>query len=192
MQGKVHVAIGVAAAACLCYKYPNGFEFLDTNVLPLSALVTAAAGSYAPDIDNSRTHAGASHKITSKVVGKVGGGHRGITHTLLIPIGLIFLMLFIRDYLGMYANLASTLMSFIFGFNLGWLLHIFADLFNGKGVPLFWPLMKSKVHIMDLPSSGVGGWLFAIVCIGLMVICVAFNELLPLLSHFWQSLPFGG
>jgi len=169
MQGKVHVAIGVAAMGCLCVKYPQGVNILDTTIIPAVSLLTAAAGSYAPDVDSSRTHSGMKHKVTSKVVSKVGGGHRGITHTLLVPAILIAFMLFIKSYLVGYDSIATLLMSLIFGFTAGWVLHIFADLFNGKGVPLFWPLMRSKVHILDLPSSGIGGWLFAIVVIGLMV-----------------------
>ena len=170
MQGKVHVAIGVATVACLCVKYPAGVEMFGANILPEIALLTAAAGSYAPDVDNSRTHAGQKHKVTSKVVSKVGGGHRGITHTLLFPFIIGVLMFFASGYLKDFPSLATLVMSLLFGFMLGWCMHIFADLFNGKGCPLFWPLMKSKVHIMDLPSSGAGPWLFAAVIIGVMAV----------------------
>lgn len=170
MQGKVHVAIGVASVACLCVKYPGGFELFDVNILPAVSLFTAAAGSYAPDIDMQTTHAGRKHKIASKVVSKVGGGHRGITHTLLFPAIIAYLMYFTKGYLAEYNNLASILLSLLFGFEAGWCMHIFADMFNGKGVPLLWPIVRNKISLMDLPSSGVGGWLFAIVFVGLMAV----------------------
>lgn len=177
MNGKVHVAIGVASVVCLCVKYPTGFEMFGVNVLPEIALLTAAAGSYAPDIDSSRTHAGQKHKVASKVVSKVGGGHRGITHTLLFPTIVGALMYFVQGYLAEYDTLATICLSILFGFEMGWCMHIFADLFNGKGCPIFWPLMRSKVHILDLPSSGFVPWIFAAVLIGLMAV-VTFGGLL--------------
>ena len=59
--------------------------------------------------------------------------------------------------------LANGLMSLIFGFAYGYIMHLFADMFNGKGIPLFWPLMRGKVHIMDIDSSGWQAWTFCIV-----------------------------
>lgn len=176
MQGKVHVAIGVATTAALCIQYPNGFDLGGVTVLPYVALLSASAGSYAPDIDMGTTHAGKKHKVASKVVNKVGGGHRGITHTLLFPILIYLLMLFTNNYLAGFSGLASLVVSILFGFELGWVMHIFADLFNGKGCPIFWPIMKSKVHIMDLPSSGLGAWCFAIVYTGILI-CILYGGL---------------
>ena len=170
MQGKVHVAIGVATVACMCVKYTKGFDIMGVNVLPEIAIFTAAAGSYAPDVDSSRTHSGQKHKVTSKVVSKVGGGHRGITHTLLFPVLLGLLMYFTQSYLVQYQYVATLTLSLLFGFEVGWVMHIFADLFNGKGCPIFWPIMRGKVHILDLPSDGIGAWCFAVVFVGLMSI----------------------
>lgn len=168
MQGKVHVAIGVASTVCLCAKYPTGFEFANTMIIPLIALATATAGSYAPDIDMGRTHSGMKHKTASKVISKVGGGHRGITHTLLVPAIVAALMFLVSNYLTRLPYIASVLNSLLFGFQWGYIMHLFADLFNGKGIPLFWPIMRGKVHIADLPSSGFGGWAFAVVMIFIM------------------------
>lgn len=173
MQGKVHVAIGTATAAFLCVKYPNGFDFNGLHIIPYISLLAASAGSYAPDIDMQTTHSGKKHKTVSKVVNKVGGGHRGITHTLLFPTILYALMIFTNNYLQEYQGLASLVVSLIFGFGFGWIMHIFADLFNGKGCPIFWPIMRSKVHIMDLPSSGIGAWIFAIVYISILVLIIS-------------------
>ena len=161
MNGKVHVAIGVASAACLCVAHPTGVELFGMKMLPEIMLLSVAAGSYAPDVDNPRTHAGAKHKVVSKVVSKTGGGHRGITHTLLFPAILSCMCYFINSYMKSYQAINTFLLSIVGGFLLGWVMHIFADLFNGKGCPLFWPLMKSKVHIVDLPSQGFIPWVFA-------------------------------
>ena len=168
MQGKVHVAIGVGALACICFKYPTGFDLNGINIVPGIALLTAAAGSYAPDIDSSHTHAGQKHKVASKVVSKVGGGHRGITHTLLFPAIIFAVMFAVQQTLVDYDYLAMLVQSLLFGFEFGWLMHIFADLFNGKGCPIFWPIVKSKLHVMDLPSSGIVPWVFAIVLVAVL------------------------
>lgn len=168
MQGKVHVAIGTATVFCLCVKYPSGLDIAGMHVLPFISLFTAAAGSYAPDIDMGTTHAGRKHKLTSTVVSKVGGGHRGITHTLLVPVILFALLFSVSKYLEPFPYVTMLLASPLFGFEVGWVMHIFADLFNGKGCPLLWPISRSKISIMDLPSSGFVPWLFTAVLVGVM------------------------
>lgn len=172
MQGKVHVAIGVGTLACLCIKYPTGFDLNGINIMPAISLLTAAAGSYAPDIDNARTHAGQKHKVTSTVISKVGGGHRGITHTLLFPAIIFGIMFAVQSTLVDYNYLATLVQSLLFGFEFGWLMHIFADLFNGKGCPIFWPIVQAKLHILDLPSSGAVPWIFAVVVVAICAFIV--------------------
>lgn len=174
MQGKVHVFIGVASLAAFCAAFPKGFEFANTTVLPEIGLVTAAFGSYLPDIDMQRTHMGQKHKVASTVVSKLGGGHRGITHTLLFPALLTLLGWAIGVYLPVYAAsvpfleyVIMFLMSILFGVEFGYVMHIFADLFNGKGCPLLWPISPTKIHILDLPSSGAGAWIFGVILVGI-------------------------
>lgn len=170
MQGKVHVAIGTVTAVGLIVAFPKGFEVLNVNMIPLISLATIEAGSYLPDIDMGTTHSGRQHPLVSKAISKLGGGHRGVTHTLVVPIILIILVRAIGLYLGDLHYLASLLGSLIFGFFVGWVSHIFADLFNGKGCPLLWPIMQGKVHIMDLPSDGFVPWVFT----GVYTLCEAF------------------
>lgn len=170
MQGKVHVAIGMGSLFILSCKYPTGFDLGPMHILPEIGLLTATVGSYMPDIDSQRTHEGQKHKVASKAIGKVGGGHRGITHTLLVPTIVLVLMLFVNFYLAdfYYLNLLSS--SILFGFEYGYVMHLIADMFNGKGIPLLWPVSSSKIHIMDLPSSGVVPWLFTVVILLLMAL----------------------
>ena len=165
MNGKVHVTIGCATAMCLALKYPAGVDIANMHIVPVLALVTATAGSYAPDIYMGRTHSGMKHKTASKIISKVGGGHRGITHTLLVPAIVGAFMWFAANYLAAAPYIAMTVCSLCFGWEWGYLMHLVADMFNGKGIPLFWPLLKSKVHIMDLPSSGFVPWIFAVLFI---------------------------
>ena len=76
-------------------------------------------------------------------------------------------MWFAANYLAAAPYIAMTVCSLCFGWEWGYLMHLVADMFNGKGIPLFWPLLKSKVHIMDLPSSGFVPWIFAVLFIAL-------------------------
>lgn len=167
MQGKIHVLIGAGSLALFCVKCPAGFEFAGSRVIPAIGMVTAAFGSYLPDIDQQRTHMGMKHKLTSKAVSKVGGGHRGFTHTLVIPVLLALTIWYVGTNLT-NSLLSSIVMSLLFGVEFGYTMHIVADLFNGKGCPLFWPLIQGKVHIMDLPSKGFVPYLFAVIFLGLI------------------------
>lgn len=162
MTGKIHVVIGTGTLALLSIKtLGSTMNFFGTDIYPVVGMITAAAGSYAPDIDMQRTHAGRKHRVTSKVVSKVGGGHRGITHTLLVPACLVTLMYVIGAYTD--GAIASALMSLVFGYAFGYIMHLFADMFNGKGIPLFWPVMRGRVHIADVDSDGWQAWAFCIV-----------------------------
>lgn len=168
MTKSVHMTVGVSTMLLLSVAHPSGFEVLNTKVLPALALVTAAIGSYIPDFDTKPMHytqgkkgvSKAAASVASKAVNKATGGHRGITHTLLFPVLIYALMWYVDSSFHRARSFSSMMVSFLFGFLVGWVLHIFADLFNGKGVPLFWPLIRSKVHIADFPSEGIGQWLW--------------------------------
>lgn len=171
MQGKVHVAIGSGCLAVLCLKYPTGFTIANgVHIIPVIGMLTAAIGSKLPDIDMQTTSMGRKHKTTSKVINKVGGGHRGITHTLLFPALLALLTLYCVKYLNGYYWLQAITSSLLFGLTFGYIMHIVADLFNGKGCPILWPISKNKISVMDLPSSGFIPYVFAFIVIGLFAI----------------------
>lgn len=173
MQGKVHVTIGAGCLAVLCLKHPTGFTLADTVfIIPEIGMITAAIGSKLADIDMHGSSMGRKHQVTSKVINKVGGGHRGITHTLLFPFLLVALTWVSVDYLRDYYWIHTITSSLLFGLTFGYIMHIIADLFNGKGCPILWPISKSKISIADLPSSGWVPWLFAFIFIGLFAVII--------------------
>ena len=95
-------------------------------------IALAAFGSLLPDVDHSGSTLGKFIKPISRHI-----RHRGVTHSL------IFLVLstFISPYLG-----------------LGVLTHIVLDLFNPKGVELFYPWKKNiKVPIISrfIKTNGI-------------------------------------
>ena len=139
MTGKVHCILGVSTAIAVTICYPE-FEMFGTTLYPLAGVVTAAGGSYLPDIDIEQSRLGQKHKWLSKHL-----KHRGITHTLLIPAILILLQFLSAPI--------PILPSLIFGFNIGYVAHIIADLFNKKGVPILWPLVREKVHIASIKTA---------------------------------------
>ena len=157
LTGKTHVVLGTAAAIALTLKYPQGLNLIGMNISPAIALLTVSAGSYGPDIDIQQSHLGQQHRIISKHL-----KHRGITHTMFVPAILLNVMLLAKDL--------PFLVSFIFGFLLGWLTHIFADLFNKKGVPLLWPFTSKKFHIASFKTRTWHEAVFTVIWLGGLVL----------------------
>lgn len=120
----------------------SGLDFGSYSVIPFISILAAPMGSYMPDIDLHRSKMGSRHKWISKML-----THRGITHTLLVPAILLLLQYWLMSIP------IVLLPDLIFGFNVGWVVHIAADMFNKKGVPIFWPLTKGHVHIASVLTS---------------------------------------
>lgn len=165
MNGNVHAAIGFGSLTLFCLQNPLGLILPSTNikVIPAIGLATVILGSYMPDIDMQTTHMGHQHKTASKMINKVGGGHRGITHTLLVPTLCVIAMYFADALLNQYKFINIGLQSVIFGFVYGYIAHIIADMFNGKGTPILWPISRNKISVMDLPSTGIIPWIFTVI-----------------------------
>lgn len=139
MTGKVHCIVGVSTAVALTICHPE-FSLFGATIYPAIGVVAAAGGSYLPDIDIEQSKLGSKHKWLSKHL-----THRGITHTLLVPAILVLLQWLTAPI--------PVLPSLVLGFNVGYICHIIADLFNKKGVPLLWPLVKEKIHIACVKTA---------------------------------------
>lgn len=145
----------------------SGFQLDGHTYLPAIGLLTVVTGSYMPDIDIHRSKLGQQHKFISKHL-----THRGITHTLLIPIILFVVMLMVA------AAKIPVLPDLILGFNVGWVVHIIADLCNRKGVPLFWPFYRKRVHIATFLARA-----FWIGALGIRACAYCPNELHTISPH---------
>lgn len=162
MTGKTHMICGVSAYACTMIMVPVVWDAgLVDNV---AALAASSIGSYLPDIDLATSKAGKKAPWISKLT-----THRGVTHTLLFPA-----LLFVAAY---FTNTWSVLPTFLFGMIVGWIAHIIADLFNSKGVPLFWPLFREKVHIASFKTDNETHQVIFIALWEAVIICL-------LLIHF--------
>lgn len=138
MNGPVHTVIGLSTGVIGATFLYNSLPVLQESALgPTAYVIAITYGSVFPDLDlNGRP----LHFL---------GGHRGLTHTLVGPALCIGLMQLAKN--SEFGELAGIFRAAMFGFVIGWLLHILADTFQRKGVPLFWPLSRARVHIASIP-----------------------------------------
>lgn len=139
MRGKTHAAAGAAIGLGCSIAYSLPVD--DACVLT----VVAMAASLLPDIDICTSTAGRTVVPASAMI-QLLFGHRTIFHAPLI-----------------YAAIYVVLLPFLWGTNLYCYLvaatlaiasHIILDLFNRKGIPLFWPWNK-RFHIASFRSGGI-------------------------------------
>ena len=163
MTGKTHAICGTVTMLAITAVNFSGFQLDEHTYLPAIGLLSVAAGSYMPDIDIHRSKLGQQHKFISKHL-----THRGITHTLLFPVLLFIAMLMVA------AVNIPFLPDLMFGFIVGWVVHILADLCNRKGVPLFWPFYRKRVHIASFLTSSWQEYVFLFLWLGVNIACVFF------------------
>ena len=174
MTGKVHTILGVSAAVAITVCHPELY-ILDATVYPAIGVVAAIPGSLLPDIDIAQSKAGQKVPWLSKML-----THRGITHTLLVP--LIIAGLFV---LSMHI---PVLPSLLFGLEVGYVAHIFADMFNSKGVPILWPLSKDKIHFANVKTASAGQQLVFIIIWEVLLALWILNHynLFPMIMGLFQ------
>ena len=145
MTGKTHAICGTVTMAAITVVCLTG----DYDFVPIVGLLAAPTGSYMPDIDIHRSKMGSKFKFISRFL-----THRGITHTLLVPFLLYLLQVWVTG------KGIPVLPSLLFGFNVGWIVHIIADMFNKKGVPILWPLTKKHYHVASFLTSSWHEYVF--------------------------------
>lgn len=229
MTGKTHVACGTVTMLAMCAGAPEGLTLGSYTYTLWLGLATVAAGSLLPDIDIQQSSLGSKHKLISKHL-----THRGITHTLLVPILLCFIMAFTTSFtlpkgvpvstvvcagiallvvalaltcggarnvksavkrlskiqgfakallvVAVLLILAPVVLSrqilvlpdLLLGLLVGWVVHIIADAFNKKGVPILWPLTSKKFHIATVLTGSWQEAVFLVFWIGVNVACLFF------------------
>ena len=88
-------------------------------------------GSIFPDIDIANSYINKKLKIPS-ILTKISFKHRGLLHSLMIPLILLLLSFLIKKQ--------PTLSLILISFSLGIISHIALDSLTPSGIPLFWPL----------------------------------------------------
>lgn len=147
MLGRTHSIAGIASGLALSHfiagKFPAINEYALLGVVTASALI----GSIEPDVD-------IPHSTFSRLVRPLSFiyqglarilplkcfQHRGITHSLLFPVLLVGLCLYIPT-INPYIVLA------LLGLAVGMLSHIVLDMMNYRGVAIFSPICNKMFHL---------------------------------------------
>jgi len=70
--------------------------------------------------------------------------HRGITHTLVLPLCMLFAVQFVTE---LYFQILA------YGFIAGYLSHIVADCFTRKGCPIFFPITTKTINLTNIATG---------------------------------------
>lgn len=155
-----------------------------------AGFVVAAVASYVPDIEHENSTAGrAVGKAPSKIVRKIAGGHRGLTHSLFFALLTSTLMWWIMDdrfgvrmqwfmqaligdvftgnWSGIwyhYLVLLGLVHSLAHAVFVGVHAHIFCDLLTVQGTAYLSPFWRKKIRIANLRTgSRAEEWYLALV-----------------------------
>ena len=91
--------------------------------------------------------------------------HRGIMHTLLIPICASIAAIYIRD---------RYFLILIYGFIAGYVSHILADCMTTKGCPILFPLVKKNINFMMIKTGSVAEKVQAFIMIIVIILAAVF------------------
>lgn len=136
MVGKTHLYAGLCAGA--------GYALWAQMPLVPAALAVGAAmiGGVLPDLDHPNS------KVTKKtgILGFCSSRlfkHRGVLHTPIVYITIWSLLtLFV-----VHNPLSRAV---ICGLLVGELSHLFLDMLNPSGIPLFWPLTRKRISLLPI------------------------------------------
>jgi len=154
VNGPVHTIIGLSTGIAASLFWKDKLPFLTaTEIAPVMFTCAITIGSTAPDLD-----------LPGRPLAFFG--HRGFTHTLVVPTALLVLASFLPSWLPMAPFLVGSLVAGIYGLVWGWVFHILADTMQHAGVPLFWPIFPKRVHIASMPVKF--DWIFLTLYIGVL------------------------
>ena len=125
MNKKTPVAFAETLLVAMTVTSPS-LSLGSFTVYPGIGIISGSFGAYIADVDMRNSTAGKQFPILSKIF-----THRGFTHTGTVVAGLAFLLLATKVCKDTYC-----------------------DLLNGKGVPLFWPIVPQRIHIMRIVTGG--------------------------------------
>ena len=175
MNGPVHTIIGLSTGILGATVLYDNFPILQESVLgPTAYVIAITYGSILPDLD-----------LPGRPLHFLGG-HRGITHTLVGPALCFVLMNIAKD--SQFGELSGLFRAGMLGIVVGWLLHIFADMFQRKGVPLFWPLSKARIHIASIPVR-YDKYICFFYIVALALIAVSFGDAVSTIQKMVTTMP---
>lgn len=150
MTGKTH-AMGGMITSIAVVDYLNHTNQCPSLILTATFIGSALIGSLLPDLDNEKSTISKVLwfvtiilkiiKKIMKILGVKGLEHRCGMHSLVIPTMLISI--------GMICFKSFSVTVFVLtGITIGYLSHLFLDMFNPMGISLFFPLYKQKIRFL--------------------------------------------
>ena len=149
MTGKTHMICSTAAVAVFALGHSKGVLINGTLVYPWLSVASAAVGAYLPDIDIQQSRLGPRFKWLSK-----NTKHRGITHTLLVPVCLLACMVW------MHSRAACAVVSLIVGILTGMLFDTKGSCKRGSAVKKTMTFIKNKKGLTTTMAMLVLTYLF--------------------------------
>lgn len=137
MNYKTHVIGGITAGLILSNTIAN--ITIETKTILLAYSVV---GSLIPDLDHPNSFLGKKLKVVSKPTNTFLG-HRSILHA---PLVYLLLFFFLKNYI------PSIL---LLGLFVGIFSHIFLDMLNKSGIPIFYPLNKKRINILNIKTNSI-------------------------------------
>lgn len=124
MMYYTHLAFGFLVSLIL-------FDFFDIKNKTLFILI-ALFFSIFPDIDDKKSKIGRKNKLISGIINFIFG-HRGLLHTIYIPLALLFIFYNINKEIGIAALS-------------GYLSHLFLDALTKAGIMPLYPLVSKRIN----------------------------------------------
>ena len=159
MRGKNHIQLGTVMGLTSYAVLVNQYPASDAMLCGLGCVL----GSAFPDIDLPNTTISNHIPIFPKVFYALFG-HRGFIHT---PLCLLLIDI---AYLHFLHNSMPALF-FLLGFDLGFLAHLFQDMFTMKGIRFFYPI-KYRISFSKRKSGSTMDTALTIVFCGVWLAIV--------------------
>ena len=149
MTGTTHYLGGVLTGLALVACATPDLSSLEGIVISVAAIGVSSLGSLIPDIDHPNSTASKRFKLLNllyKGVSSIGRifksdtfEHRGIMHTLIVPVVFLTAQFFVKNAVVDYLLIAGMV---------GYLSHIVLDALNPTGIPVLAPFYKNKIQFL--------------------------------------------
>ncbi len=184
MMFKTHEVAGVVACTVALpiltkYGLVNNTEVLDVGLVMAGGLV----GAMLPDIDSPSSKI--RRFVRKTFTGNPTPKKQVINHRREPHMPLVWIILFALLFAIIKPGIATTVM---WGIAVGVFSHLFIDMFNPAGIPLFGPFKRKKVNILSIKTNSWGetviGWLLVLLEIYLLF----FTDSIAVFYTFIQSI----
>lgn len=146
MTYRTHIAGALAAGfgTIALASIPDLNLHIDHQYQHLLIFALSIAGGLFPDIDLQTSTVGKNVKHLSRLINKLFG-HRNLFHAPILYIAIhIALIIYFPDYT-----------TYVTAWSVGVASHLFLDMLNPMGIPLFYPFSK-RFRIARIRTSGEG------------------------------------